>query len=174
MGEFTSRSLHIHYYKNTGSDYHLTASTVDGWIEDDHHNYPNNDPAFASHGIVLQDREYGIQRGTTIVRRTGNAVKYIYSGSWRLVAGNQGDYVHSLGHHQMTTTTVAVVSPKIGGGFNVEWAQTAHLWDWYNSDHHADSGLAEIGSDQGANGEEMGLVRPSEVFGESSTMSGMR
>lgn len=72
----------------------------------------------------------------------------------------------------MTTSTTVIVYPDNNGGCTGNYTQTAFIWDWYNFDPHSEDGLSETASNQGYRGEEMGLAKPFEVFGESSAMRG--
>lgn len=165
-GRPNARSLHQHYYENTGDEYVLDNSVVDKWITDDHNDYGDgsNNPV----SIVTNDRLYSIYYAKKIAKWTGKPVKYSYGGPWRLTAGIDNDHVQSLGHYQMTTSTTVVAYPDGSG----KYVQRAYVWDWYNFEHQQESGIAQIASNLGASGEEMGIAKPFEVVGESSVMRG--
>jgi hypothetical protein len=118
---FHSRDLWNHYYTNTGDPYFLDSETVNRWIKDDRNEY--NDGTLNPARVIDTDKKYAISIAKSLAKVTGKPVKYSYAGPWRTTAGIDGDYVQSLGHHQMTTSTTVLAYPDENGGVSGEYTQ---------------------------------------------------
>lgn len=105
----------------------------------------------------------------------------VFGTPWVLTAGDgltHPDYIHSLGRHQLASTTAVIAQPGTAGHHQIELRQQLHIWDAYNYSKGGEtsSNEAQKAAKVGYEAMRIGVAKPYFVLGSGgvSAWSGMR
>lgn len=130
---------------------------------------------------AANNREAVIAAAIAEADRTKKAAKRVFGTTWVLTAGNGAvhvDYIHSLGRHQLASTTAVIAQPGTAGNHQVELRQQLHIYDIYDYSRPGDpsSEPADNAARVGHEAMRIGLAKPYLVLGSGgvSAWSGVR
>ncbi|MDL9947566.1 hypothetical protein QSJ19_18650 [Gordonia sp. ABSL11-1] len=181
LDEQTALNMWDHYFSNQGIQYKVEAATMDPWMTATVQHYPPDE-----HGVVptppattaATNREAVIAAAIAEADRTKKPAKRVFGTPWVLTAGDDGDYIHSLGRHQLSSTTAVIAQPGTAGNHKIELRQQLHIYDSYDYSRTSDpsSNPANDAARVGHEAMRIGLAKPYFVLGSGgvSAWSGVR
>lgn len=164
-----------HYYDNNGAQYQISSAALDSWMTEATTGYPG--PVMPPATTATSNRDEAISEAIAEADRTGKAAKVVVGTPWVLTGGSSTDYVHSMGRHQMASTTAVIAQPGSPGNHHVDLRQQLHVYDIYDFATFGEStNPAKYGSEVGNQGMRLGIAKPYFSLGSGgvSSWSGMR
>ncbi|MCB0927939.1 MAG: hypothetical protein KDB70_08480 [Mycobacterium sp.] len=115
-----------HYLGNTGEPVTLPAEVLDVWLTDTTQSY---DDKTVPPATQINANLRSIERDAVAqARATGKAVTLTGNTPWKVVAGDNGDEVRTLGHYSLSTAYTITMNPD--GTYVTTYRNDVS--DWYN------------------------------------------